>query len=183
MSTQSRHLIPMCLALASLGLAAAHLAYEHFNGGVQSHHLLNRSDLPAISNGFGLAVLPILGWLLGIRIRIHSASPTRRGLFAAIGVGLVGALLYGAALAVSFELDASAITSGLFLGLFLLAIALPIYRAEYVFGFVVGMTFTFGAVLPSLVAAVFAAISIVARSIFRAVASVARPSTRPPGAA
>lgn len=183
MSPQSRYRMSVYLALASLVFAAAHLAYEHFNGGVQSHHLLNRSDLPAISNWFGLVILPLLGWMLGIRIRDHSASSAQRGSSVAIWVGLVSALLYGVALAAFFELDASVVTSGLFLGLFLLAAVLPIYRAECVLGFVVGMTFTFGAVLPALVAAVFATISIVVRFLFRAVASIVRPSARPPGVA
>ena len=39
---------------------SAHLAWEHFNGGVASHHFLNRADLPAISNAWGLLLLPTL---------------------------------------------------------------------------------------------------------------------------
>ncbi len=70
-------------------------------------------------------------------------------------------------MAVSFQLGAEAITSGLFLGLFLIAFALPVYRAEYMLGFVTGMTFAFGGVLPTLVAGVFAATSYVVRSVFR----------------
>lgn len=173
-----RHRMPVFLSAASLVFAIAHLTYEHFSGGVQSHHLLNRSDLPAISNWFGLIILPLLGWLLGVRIRAHLASSTQPVLPAGVWIGLVGALLYGAALAASFELYASAISSGLFFGLFLLAAVLPIHRAECFLGFVVGMTFTFGAVLPTLIAAVFAAISIMVRFVFRAVASAVRPSTR-----
>lgn len=55
---------------------------------------------------------------------------------------------------------------------------LPVYRIECIFGFVVGMTFTFGAVLPTLVAVVFAAVSVVAHFIFRAVMSAIRPPNR-----
>lgn len=183
MAMRSRHRIPVCIALASIVFMGANLTYEHFNGGVQSHHLLHRPDLPEISNWFGLLALPLIGWIFGARIRNHLASSTRPGVSAAIWVGLVGAFSYGAALATSFELGASAVSSGMFLGLFLLAALLPIYRAEYVIGFVVGMTFTFGAVLPSLVALLFAAVSFVVRFVFRAVASAVRPSTRPPDVA
>ena len=35
------------------------------------------------------------------------------------------------------------------IGLLLLSLFLPIYRAEYILGFVIGMTYTFGAVLPT----------------------------------
>ena len=178
-----RYRLPAMFALASIFYAAAHLTYEHFTGGVQSHHLLARSDLPSFSNWLGLVVLPILGWLLGVRIRNHLASSTRTGLPVGSSAGFFGALFYGVALAASFELDASTISSGLFFGLFLLAVVLPIYRAEYALGFVIGMTFTFGAVLPSLMAAVFAAVSIVVRFAFRAVASAVRRPPHPPGVA
>ena len=181
--TMQRYRVPALLAVASLVFSAAHLTYEHFTGGVQSHHLLDRSNLPAISNWFGLVILPVLGWLLGVRIRNHLAFSTRPSLSVGIWVGFFGALLYGAALAASFELDESSVLSGLFLALFLLAAVLPIYRAECAVGFVVGMTFTFGAVLPSLVVVVFAAISVVVRFAFRAMASAVRRSPRPPGVA
>ena len=45
------------------------------------------------------------------------------------------------------------------MGMLLLALMLPVYRAECVLGFVLGMTFTFGAILPTVVASVIAAFS------------------------
>ena len=47
----------------------------------------------------------------------------------------------------------------LFLGLIVAALLVPVYRAEYVLGFMLGMTFTFGAVLPSLIACMLATFS------------------------
>lgn len=183
MTMQARHYMPAFLAFSSLVFGAALLAYEHFNGGVQSNYLLDRPDLPLISNWFGLIVLPLLGWLLGVRLRNHLTSSTGSRLPIGIWAGLVCSLLYGAALATSCELAPFTITSGLLLGLLLLAVVLPIYRIECIFGFVVGMTFTFGAVLPALVAVVFAAVSIVAHFVFRAVMSAIRRPTHPPGVA
>ncbi|WP_449424096.1 hypothetical protein [Rhodanobacter lindaniclasticus] len=142
--------------------------------------MLDRADLPAISNWLGLVVLPVLGALFGQRICHALASPARPGLLAGIWLGLGCAMAYGVALAVSFALGASTLTSGLFLGLFLLAAVLPIYRVECILGFVVGMTFTFGAVLSALVATVFAAISVVLRFGFRAVVAAMRRPARPP---
>ena len=178
MTMQARHYMPAYLALFSLVFGAALLAYEHFNGGVQSNYLLDRPDLPFISNWYGLIVLPLLGWLLGIRLRNHTTSSSRPGLPKSIWAGLVCSLLYGAALATSCELAPYTITSGLLLGLLLLSAVLPVYRIECIFGFVVGMTFTFGAVLPALVAVVFAAVSVMAHFIFRAVMSAIRPPNR-----
>lgn len=174
MPIQKRLRLPTLLAVASLVFVASQLLHEHLNGGVRAHHLLDRSDLPAISNWLGLIVLPTLGWLFGTRLRNHRASPALPRRSSGLWMGLVGALIYGSALAAAFELDASAVSSVMFLGLFLLAILFPLYRAEYVLGFVVGMTITFGAVLPALVAAVIAAFSATVRFIFRAVASAVR---------
>lgn len=174
MTTQARHRLPAFVGLSSLLFEAAVLAWEYFNGGVPSHHLLDRPDFPAISNGYGLVVLPLLGWLLGVRLRHRPTTSAGSGLARGIWAGLGCSLLYGVAMATCFQLGASTVLSGLFFGLFLLAAVLPIYRIECIFGFVVGMTFTFGAVLPALVAVVFAAVSVVVHIVFRAVLSAIR---------
>ncbi len=159
-----KYRIPLLMAFAGLLFSAAHLTFEHFTGGVQSHHLLARPDLPEISNWFGMLVLPLLGWLAGLRVRgVADRSESPAGLIA----GFVIALLYGAALASGFEFDQPAVTSTLFFGLFAFAVVLPIYRAECIFGFVVGMTFTFGSVLPTLIASVFALISALLHPLLR----------------
>jgi hypothetical protein len=170
---------PTWLPIAALLFAAAHLGFEHFNGGVQSHHLLQRADMPSISNWLGLALLPLLGVVLGWRLRAQPQSAGLAGLPRTILIAFAVALLYGATLAVSFELGPNAFTSAAFLGLFVCALAFPVYRAECILGFVVGMTFTFGAVIPLLIALVVGTVSVVARSCFRAVASVVRGRRAP----
>lgn len=130
-----------------------------------------------------MIVLPLLGWLLGVRLRNRMTSTTQSPSPMNMGIGAVCALLHGAALAVSFEAGVSALTSSLFFGLFVLSAMLPIYRIEYIFGFVVGMTFTFGGVLPVLVALVVAAVSALMHFAFRAVISAIRSSARPSGEA
>ncbi len=73
--------------------------------------------------------------------------------------GFVGSLLFAILLSVSFTNDYETIASYLFLGMFLLALLLPVYRAECVLGFVLGMTFVFGAVLPTVIGSIIAALS------------------------
>jgi hypothetical protein len=170
---------PTWLPIAALLFAAAHLGFEHFNGGVQSHHLLQRADMPSISNWLGLALLPLLGVVLGLRLRAQSKSAGPAGMRRSILFAFAVALLYGAALAVSFELGPNAFTSAAFFGLFVCGLAFPVYRAEYILGFVVGMTFTFGAVIPLLVALVVGTVSLVARYCWRAVASLVRSRRAP----
>ena len=150
---------------ASITLAElAHLTWEHFHGGIRSHHFLNSADMPAISNAWGALLLPLLTWFLSTyiqkRIALTSdAKDSSQKLPTSIVVGFLGALLFGILLSASFTNGYETITEYLFMGVLLLALLLPVYRAECVLGFVLGMTFTFGAILPTLVASVIAAFS------------------------
>lgn len=144
----------------------AHLTWEHINGGVQSHHILNRSDMPAISNWLGLLLLPALTWFLTGRMQrrlaLHSgAQEAASKPYVSVIAGLVGSLLFGILLSISFTNDLETIAAYLFLGMFLLALLLPVYRAECVLGFILGMAFVFGAVIPTVVGSVIAALSAV----------------------
>lgn len=150
---------------ASVTLAElAHLAWEHFNGGVSSHHILRRSDMPAISNWWGVLLLPVLTWFLTGRIQRRSVlqpggKEAATTLSASVVAGFVGSLLFGILLSAAFINDYETIASYLFLGVFLLALLLPVYRAECVLGFVLGMAFVFGAVIPTVFGSVIAAVS------------------------
>ncbi|WP_448142757.1 hypothetical protein [Stenotrophomonas bentonitica] len=137
---------------AALGLAviaaAAHLGWEYTHGGIRSHHLLNRADLPTISNAWGLLVLPVLGWLAGsvVARRASAAFSVAHKALA----GFFGALAAGCALSVAFIAGSESAAGAVFLGVLLSGLVLPTYRAEYLFGFVLGMTFVFGSILPTL---------------------------------
>lgn len=165
---------PAMIVVFTVAWAVVHLAYESLTGGVQSHHLLNRRDMPALSNWLGLFTLPLLGVIVAARVR--SGVPWR-----SLWLALVGSAVYGAVLAGAFELGVSAVTKALFFGLFGLALLLPLYRVEYVLGFVVGMTFTFGAVLPTIIGAVFATLSLALGAAMHGVVHVWRWLARPAG--
>jgi hypothetical protein len=140
-----------------LGVVLAHLAWEFSHGGVRSHHLLNSPDLPAISNWWGLLVLPLLGWVAAYAVARRLASQAQ-GWSVACSAWL-GALLLGLALSGAFLAGYTALTTGLFFTVLAAGLVLPTYRLEYLFGFVLGMTFVFGAVLPAIVATVAATLS------------------------
>lgn len=150
MNTQTRSNLTILFPVAALVFAMAHLIFEHVTGGVLNHHILADPDLPAISNWYGLLTLPLVGLATGYRLQRPNSA-------------FLGALVYGAVLAISFELGASMLTNIAFFGLIACALAFPIYRAEYVLGFMMGMTFTFGGVLPLIIALIFATISFVVR--------------------
>ena len=120
--------------------------------------------MPAISNAWGALLLPALAWFLSTfiqkRIALNSgAKNSSQKLPTSIVVGFLGALLFGILLSASFTHGHETVTEYVFMGMLLLTLLLPVYRAEYVLGFVLGMTFTFGAILPTVVASVIAAFS------------------------
>ncbi|MBQ5945909.1 hypothetical protein [Massilia sp. ST3] len=134
------------------------LAWQHAGTGVPAHHLLAREDMPAISNWWGLLLLPLLTWIAASRIehRFKGAA-----LAAGAAPGFCAGLLFGAAIAFFFSSGRADLCEYLMQGLLLLALFVPIYRAEAVLGFVFGLTFAFGPVLPVLVASVLAVIGYV----------------------
>jgi hypothetical protein len=157
-------------AVAAAGVLAV-LAWEHFHGGVVSHHFLARADMPAISNGWGVLLIPALTWFLVGRIQKRiaradgDASAPRYP--ASVVVGFAGAMLFGVLLSTFFTLGNESATGIMAQSIILIALFVPIYRAEYVLGLVFGMTFTFGAILPTMFAGVVALIGAVLYCIVR----------------
>lgn len=141
-----------------------HLGWEFFNGGVRSHHLLARSDLPEFSNWWGILLLPALTWFAIGQVRKRTAGQSKQagqadGSTSAPAVGLVTGIAVGVALSLAFRLDYSSVASYILLGTFVLALFLPVFRIECIVGFILGMTFTFGAVLPSIIGSLLAGVS------------------------
>lgn len=134
------------------------LAWQHFHGGVPSHHLLDRADMPAFSNWWGGLLLPAMTWFLLGRVQKRLALQRDAAKRYAC-IGFISALLFGVLLSIFFTLGNDQVTSGMFESLFAIALVVPIYRAEYLLGFVLGMAYTFGGVLPSIVGSVMAVIT------------------------
>lgn len=152
---------PPRLQLAALALLAEtlHLGWEALHGGIVTHHLLQRADLPGLSNAWGLLVLPALAaWAAG-RLPPATAREGWRFTF-----GFVLPLLLGATLSLAFTLQWQTLTETVFFGLLMLALLLPAHRPESLFGFALGMSWTFGALLPTLIGGVLAGLSWAVRS-------------------
>lgn len=140
---------PWLPRLQAAGLAllfeAAHLSWEAAHGGIRVHHFMQRADMPALHNSWGLLLLPLLAaWAL--------ARGQRRGATRwswARGFGL--ALLAGGMLSAGFQAGAQSFTAAVFFGSILGAALLPAYRAECLLGWVLGMSWTFGALLPCII--------------------------------
>lgn len=165
MSNHPLHrLVPYGLGLGLL-IVTAHLGWEMTHGGVVTHHLLARSDLPGISNWWGLLVLPLLGWLSSrvVTARARTVEDAAR----TAGLAFIGSLLMGVAMAMPFAMGYDSVTPWVFLAALAAGLVVPTYRPEYAFGFVSGMVFVFGPVIPLIAVSIAASISAGAHYLVR----------------
>lgn len=163
------------LQLAALALVAEafHIAWEALHGGIVSHHLMQSADMPGLSNAWGLLILPALAaWAAG---RLPD-MPAARHDWRPVAIGFALPLLLGAALSLAFGLKLQVLTEAIFFGLMLLALLLPAHRPESLLGFVLGMSWTFGAAIPLLVGGAIAGLSWALRGAARRAWRAVRPA-------
>lgn len=171
------NLLSMQLVRWGVGFAllavVVHLGWEATHGGVRAHHLLARSDLPSVSNWWGLFVLPLLGGVSAVSVqgRLQRNEVT----IASSSFALIGSILVGVTLSAFYAAGYEQVTSRLFLGVLATGVLLPIYRPEYLFGFVLGMMFVFGPVIPLAASLLAAGVSFTAHLL---VGQVRRVSER-----
>lgn len=143
------------------------LFWNHFHGGVPNHHILANPDLPSISNWWGGIILPSLTWFLSYRIQTSVIQNNNRGesslsqSLATLSIRFVSAFLFGLLLAVFFTTGYSQGSDYLVMALLPLALFFPLYKAEFMLGFIIGMTYTFGVVLPTMFSCIVALFSAV----------------------
>ena len=138
------------------------LIWQHLTEGVPSHYLLHRADLPAISNWWGALLLPVLSWLSLDRIhkRILTQSHVDTANYPAnIILGFVCSLVYGAIVSASFAMGFPDVAGVMFFGILFFSLFFKVYREQYLLGFIIGMAYVFGAVLPTIFAVVIACAS------------------------
>ncbi|WP_373522453.1 hypothetical protein [Aquiflexum sp.] len=137
------------------------LLWNHFHGGVPSHHVLAREDLPEISNWWGGILLPFLTLFLSYRVEKrlamhHDGQSHLTTIPKHVLIGFFAALLYGITLATFFSFGNTEMPGYMIMGILAISLFYPIYRAECILGFVIGMTYTFGAVLPTGISCILA---------------------------
>ena len=150
-------------------LSWAHLAWDYFHGGIPTHYLLHRKDLPGISNCWGGIVIPLLTWFLLYRIKrrvydkdINEVSNTPNHVI----YGFFGALLFGILLSFFFAIGTD-VPGYLMIGLFIISFFIPVYRAEHLLGFVLGMAYTFGGILPIVIGSILVLIFMIDYRVVR----------------
>jgi len=132
-----------------------YLGWDYFQGGVPSHTILILESKPKISNWWGGIVLPLLTWFLLYRIQRRLNENNDTGVkkdLRYIACGFIASLLFGI-LFPYFYLDGHSIGDSskpeyLLLTLIVTSFFIPLYRAEYLLGLVIGMTYALGPIIP-----------------------------------
>ncbi len=148
--------IAVTIAIESL------LTWNYTHGGIPRHHILADKDLPEISNAWGGLLLPLLAWFLTWRIQKRVFHPVESGTEVNVKPVLYSfavSLLYATTMAVSFSFGYNEVINNMMLGIFVIALFFPVYRSECLLGFVLGMTVTLGAVLPTGVGTIICVIT------------------------
>jgi len=136
-------------------LVLSMLLWDHFHGGVPSHHILHQKELPAISNWWSGLFIPLLTWILLGRINSRISKQNRQEpaaksqniksrLMFSIG------LSFGILISIAFENNYHLMLDNVLYAIIIMSLLIPIFLSEFILGFVLGMTFTFGAILPTL---------------------------------
>ena len=171
--------IPGRLAITAVVAVAeaAHLAWEATHGGIVSHHMLGDPSMPAMWNGWGLLVLAAIAWFAAARLVRPSGRSWR--LHPAALVRLATASAAGIAMSAAFTAGRSDIAGYVLLGIALSGLFVRVYRIEYLLGFALGMAYTFGALIPTIIGGTIAlASAAVWFGPWRWVRQVARRSNR-----
>lgn len=129
------------------------LIWDYQHSGVPSAHLLHNPNLPKISNWWGGLILPVFVYILLLFISKRTINSLHKQGIQSIGIGFLCALLFGIVLSYFFKVGTE-IPNYMMLAAILLSVFIPLYRLEYYLGFVLGMTYVFGAVLPIIVGGV-----------------------------
>ena len=131
------------------------VGWDYYHGGVPSHHLLQRNDLPAISNWWGVILLPILSWILLTkaekRLKPKYEDQWHMKLIPLLLQGIFVALV----IVIAFNAKYVAFLEKIPLLFLLISLFIPIFYAEFILGFIIGMTYTFGVFLPTVFILIF----------------------------
>ena len=148
--------------LTTLFITGIFILWDYFHGGVPTHYLLADENMPGFSNWWGLLTIPCLTWIVItlVQKRAESAKPS-------VWANFLGALVFGIIIAMLWEFRLEHILQYLIL----LPVAISFFKAvhfpESLLGFVLGMLYTFGGVLPILIGTVLLLLSLFATKVIR----------------
>ncbi len=147
MTAQLDYKTRILITIAVTLLVWGHIGWDYFHGGIPTHYLFHNKDMPGIPNWWGGIVLPIFTYFLLFRIHQRLTNSEGKETLQKIGVRFLAGLAFAISISVCFLNDIM-IVDYIMGAVFLMAFIFPIYKSEYFLGWVLGSSFTFGAIIP-----------------------------------
>jgi len=139
--------IRFAITLVITLLVWGHVVWDYFDTGIPTHYLFQDENMPGIPNWLGALVLPFFTWFLLGRIQKRMNRSNSDETLKKIGFRFLAALLFAITISICFLNDIM-IVDYIMGTIFLLAFIFPLYKSEYLLGWVVGAAYTFGAIIP-----------------------------------
>lgn len=151
------------------------LVWEHFHGGIPTHYILHNTDYPGFSNLWGVISIPLVTWGL---LYVMSHNQKKKKVSTSFMVyGFIGHVAYAILISYLFAIG-SDITGYVALGHIALSFFIPIYRPSCLLGYILGMVFMFGAVLPIIFSSILFIIFTITYKLPRYIIALIRNKTQ-----
>ncbi|WP_299680705.1 hypothetical protein [uncultured Dokdonia sp.] len=165
LSFKNRFLFTVVVSL----LMWSFLAWDYFHDGVPTHYILHDDNLPGFSNWWGAITIPLVTWGLLYLIYLRTLKEVSKNISASIIYGFIGFLLYAIVSSFFFKAGLETVLMYMAISLMILSFFVPIYRPECLLGYILGMTYMFGSILPLLFGIIFWTLYIIAYKLPRGI--------------
>ncbi len=129
------------------------LFWQYTHAGVESHHLLHDENLPSFSNWWGLITLPLLTWFTFYRIEKRKEINYKLSF-----IRFLCAFAAAMAIGIGFTMGSENIPYYVLITCIVMGLFYPTYLTEFLLGFVIGLTYFFGGILPIIIGMVIISI-------------------------
>lgn len=155
-------------------LVWGHIAWDYFHGGIPTHFLFQDENMPGIPNWLGGIVLPFFTYFLLYRIHKRIDSPNSKENIQQVVLSFLASALVAISIAICFTngIDVIDYIMG---ALLILAFFKPLYKAEYLLGWILGSSFTFGAIIPIVFGSLICLLFFIFYKIGSGVGSLLKP--------
>ncbi len=143
LNQKNRILITLLVTL----LIWVHLAWDYFHGGIPTHYILHDDSLPGIPNWLGGIILPFFTYFLLYRIHKRLNTENINESLKKVGLRFFIAALLSTIISICF-LNGIDIIDYIMGSILILAFVFPLYKSEFLLGWVIGSALTFGAIIP-----------------------------------
>lgn len=145
LSSKNRVIVTVLFTVYTLSI----ILWDYSHGGVPIHYLFESDDFPGISNWWGVLIVPIFSWIILKRISKRD-DYTNVSLSKYIILRFLLAAVFGIIVSMFFFSETNEVVSYLMIVLLAISFFFPLYRGEFLLGYVMSTLFAFGAFIPTL---------------------------------